>query len=193
MARVRWPKDKQLKKVNRLLLVLIILVNSYVILAPFWPQAQYLVETNITKPVDDDLSKLDRSTNRLIIKKLQLEETINEGPTQAALQNGLWRRPATSNPELGGNTVIVGHRFLYHGGFPPFYHLDKLAENDQVIVVYNQKIYVYKVFSQKITNPNDTSVEAESFEPVLTLYTCTPLLTAKDRLVYVSNLERIIE
>lgn len=189
--RVSWPSDKKLKIINKILLTLIIVVNSIILLAPFWPQAEYAIDSNITKPVKDDFADLDRNVNQLVIPSLQIQEKIYEGNTASVLSQGLWHRPNTSTPPLGGNTVIAGHRFTYKSK-PPFYHLDKLSIGDELAVVYDKKIYIYMVTEQKITNPNDQTVEASSTDDRLTLYTCTPLWTAENRLIYTSNLERII-
>jgi sortase A len=183
-----------LKKVNKLLLIFILVVNGYIILSPFWPEAEYMIETKITKPVSvsSDYENVDRSINHLVIPKLQLDEKILEGERAGILDDGIWRRPHTSTPDNGSNTVIVGHRFTYHSK-PPFYHLDKLAENDKILVVYDGKIYEYKIFEERITHANDKTVEAQSQENILTLYTCDPLWTAENRLIYTSSLERVIE
>ena len=192
MHRPSWPSDRTLKRINRALLGAIILLNGYVILAPFLPQIDFWIDTKITKPVTADVSTVDRSTNRLIIQKLQLEEPIHEGANESALEKGLWRRPQTSTPDKGSNTVVVGHRFLY-GDKSPFYHLNKLAVGDTLHAVYGGKIYEYQIVAEKTTPPTDQSVEAPSNDDILTIYTCTPLWTAENRLVYTAKLERVIE
>lgn len=190
MARGKSKKISY-KTANKILLVLIIVINSYVILAPFWPKAQFEIQTKITKPVSSDIYDYDRSYNHLVIPSLQIDKKIHEGSDELTLNNGLWRRPNTSNPESGGNTVVVGHRYNYKN-LSIFYNLDKLKINDQVFVVYNGKIFVYKVAGNKIANANDQTVEANTKTPQLTLYTCTPFWSFEDRLVYTANLEEII-
>lgn len=197
MIKLGWPKDSSLRKINRGLLVCCIAVNSYVLLAPLWPNVTYAVETKVTKPVKVDtdsqssLTGIDKTINRLIIPKLQVEEPIREGVDERTLDQGIWRRPHTSTPEQGSNTVLVGHRFTYHNQ-PPFYHLDKLAIGDSIVVVYGQKIYVYHVSGTQVVSPNEASIEALSHEPKLTLYTCTPLWSAAQRLVYTASLEKVL-
>ncbi len=195
--RLGWPADNSLRQINRGLLILCVVINGYVLLAPFWPNVSYLVQTKITKPVklnaaeDTSLSGLDRTVNRLIIPKLQIQETIHEGGDERALELGIWRRPQTSTPDQASNTVLVGHRFTYTTQ-PPFYHLDKLAIGDSLVVVYNKKVYAYRVQASQIVSPNAAAVEAPSAKPQLTLYTCTPLWTAKERLVYTASLEKTL-
>jgi LPXTG-site transpeptidase (sortase) family protein len=195
MTSLKWPKNSSLRKINRGLLVCCLAINGYVLAAPFWPNVSYAVATKITKPVkvntsdESTVTSIDRTTNRLIIPKLQLEELIHEGLSEHTLSQGLWRRPHTSTPTAGGNTVIVGHRFTYRSQ-PPFYHLDKLAIGDSVVVVYEKKIYEYRINGTQTVSPNEASIESPNNEPKLTLYTCTPLWSATQRLVFTASLEK---
>jgi sortase A len=86
---------------------------------------------------------------------------------------------------------LVGHRFTYAGA-AVFYNLDKVKSGDQIIVYWHGKAYEYKVFNISQVSPNKASVEAPTNESILTLYTCTPLLTAKDRLVIQAVLENVL-
>ena len=197
MIKLGWPKDSSLRKINRGLLLCCIALNGYVLFAPLWPNLTFAVQTNITKPVklnakdDSSLLTLDRTATQLIIPKLQLKESVYEGADESTLNKGIWRRPHTGKPGENNNTVLVGHRFTYKGQ-PPFYHLDKLAMGDRVVIVYEHKIYVYRIQGTQTVSPNESSVEALGSEPKLTIYTCTPLWTAKQRLVYTATLEKTL-
>jgi len=131
----------------------------------------------------------DKSGNRLIIPKIGVDTRIVEGQDDRALLRGAWHLPRTSSPEKGGNTVITGHRFRFR---PPnnttFYLLDKVDINDDIVVIWEEKEYRYRVKETKIVNPDQTEILAITEEPTLTLYTCTPLFTIKQRLVVVSEL-----
>lgn len=194
MISIRWPDDNSLRYINRGLFVCCLLVNSYVLFAPLWPNVPYLIETKITKPVPltltqhSSLEAIDRNTNRLIIPKLQLEEQIFDGPDAATLNKGIWRRPMTSTPGSGSNTVLAGHRFTYDGP-AVFYRLDKLTVGDQIVVVYDHMIYRYQVRSAQTVAPTEISVENSSPNPQLTLYTCTPMWVFNNRLVFTASLE----
>lgn len=192
MLKFGWPNDNKLIIINRLLLAVILLVNGYILLSPLLPAANYHIKTKLTKPITSEYSSYDRSKNQLIIPKLQLKEAIHEGQTSAVLSDGLWLRPNGATPDRPGNSVIAGHRFTYKNPGAPLYNLDKLSVGDKVVVIFEREIYEYKVVTELITDPNDTSVEAPSEAPELTLYTCTPLITAENRLVYKSSLERVI-
>jgi sortase A len=119
--------------------------------------------------------------DQLIIPALNMREDIHEGDIRA-LRLGVWRLPHTSTPDAGGNTVLVGHRFTYRGE-AVFYHLDKVHEGDPLTLHWHGKIYTYKVAAIKTVPPTEVSIEANTDQPLLTIYTCTPLWTAKNRLV----------
>ncbi len=139
----------------------------------------------------DSLAGIDKSTNHLVIPKLQMDEPILDGQSEYTVHRGIWRRPNTAMPGQGGNSVFVGHRFTYNGP-SVFYHLDKLQEGDDIVAAYNGKLYVYKVDVSRVVEPTDPTVEAASNAEKLTLYTCTPLGSVRYRLVIESHLERTL-
>src|SRR5699024_902953 len=96
----------------------------------------------------------------------------------------------SSTPDKGGNTVLVGHRFSYKDA-AVLYHLDKAKQDDPIVVAWDGKIYTYKVSESKIVKPTDIYVEAPSEDDRLTIYTCHPIWSVKERLVVVANLESI--
>lgn len=194
---LRWPENKGLKRVNSFLLVIILATNGYVIVSPLLPKVNYEIKQRVTKPVKVDATKpdtiknIDRTRNHLIMPSMQLDEPIYFGAADYLVHKGIWHRPATNTPEKGGNTVLVGHRFTYDGA-AVFYNLDKLKNRDDVYFVYEHKIYHYRVTHSEIVSANAAHVEAPSSDTKLTIYTCTPLLTAKDRLVYIADLVEVI-
>lgn len=100
---------------------------------------------------------------------------------------GIWRRPNTSSPDKAGNTVLVAHRFTYNGP-AVFYHLDLMKKGHRFAVFWDGKEYDYEVIETKIVEPTAIEIENNTKEPIMTLYTCTPMWTAKQRLVIVSKL-----
>lgn len=158
----------------------------YIIVWPFLPGINWWVKHDIPIVSAISTTKINIDTapteNTLIIPKIDLTKKIIEGPGVDTVNKGIWRRPQTSTPDKGGNTVFAGHRFTYNGQ-TGFYYLDKLRLNDEIIVFWQAKKYTYKVTDIKEVSPTTIEVEAPTNEPVLTLYTCAPLLTAKNRLV----------
>ncbi len=125
----------------------------------------------------------EESKNYLIIPSILVDSEINEGPDEKVLKNGVWRRPFTSVPSQGGNTVLVAHRFLYTNGPKTFYHLNKIKINDKIVIFWEGSEYEYRVSEVLEVGKDEVWVEDYSDEAILTLYTCTPLWTAEKRLV----------
>ncbi len=186
--------ERRLRRINRLMLVLIIAINGYILLAPLWPNVSYRVKTATTTPLaENDFSTLDRSKNHVVIPRLRLDQPIYDNPDPKTLDMGVWLRPNTSTPDSGSNTVLTGHRWVYNNpSSAVFYNLDKVKQNDHIVVVWSGKIYVYQVNDIKIVPPSAVEVEDATDENKLTVYTCTPLWTATDRLVLVSELKETL-
>lgn len=188
--------------VSRLLLFIL---GLYLIIMPLAPELSYYFrqltgnvqyerqkshfgmgvgEDNQNKPSEKNIPK----QNWLYIPAVDINVQVVEGKTEDALNHGAWRRPKSSTPEKGGNTVITGHRFKY---LPPsnltFYHLDKIRKGDEIIVYWKGKEYDYVVTKIFEVKPTQIEVEKNTKNPQLTLYTCTPLWTAARRLVIVAT------
>lgn len=131
--------------------------------------------------------------NILTIPKIGVRIPIIEGPDdEVALLKGAWRVPESSTPSQGGNTVISGHRWRFR---PPhsetFYLLDKLQPGDTFFVAWEGKEYHYRVTGSRVTFPNDIEVLNAGPVPRVTLITCTPLFSTKQRLVVSGELVEI--
>ena len=107
----------------------------------------------------------------------------------AVLARGIWRWPAGSTPDKGGNTVLVGHRFTYTNPKGVFYALNDVSVGDTIGVVWQGKAYVYVVSATEVVPPSDVRILDPTTIPTLTLYTCTPIWWPKDRLVVIAHLE----
>ncbi len=183
-----------LRRFNNLLTLIVVLLAAHIAVTPFLPtlewwskheapiiSAQPSVAT--PKPADPNAPK----ENTLIIPSIALQEVIHEGPDISTLRQGVWKLPKSSAPDKNSNTVLVGHRFTYAGA-AVFYNLDKVRTGDTMHVYWKSKRYEYKVDTIKVVPPNEISVEAPSKEPMLTVYTCTPLWSFKERLVIQAKL-----
>jgi LPXTG-site transpeptidase (sortase) family protein len=184
-------------KIRQALSVVALGLSGFLICAPFFPQVQYYADETIENTVKDNKTlaqiippkeqKKDPENNTLRIKKIDVESGIIEGNTEEALLQGMWLRPNGSNPEKGGNTIITGHRFLYTSGQNTLYHLDKLTIGDEISVFWNTKEFKYSVAETKIVPPTATEIENPTQETQLTIYTCTPVWSATDRLVIIAK------
>lgn len=109
-----------------------------------------------------------------------------------ALRKGVARYPQTALPNQVGNVFLTGHSSNYwweKGNYKTvFALLDRLVAGDMIYVKYHGIVYSYKVASQKVVSPNETSVLNPTSTPVLSLMTCTPTGTSLYRRIVTANL-----
>jgi LPXTG-site transpeptidase (sortase) family protein len=178
--------------VNNALTVVVVLFSLYILAGPYIPQIRWWVSPPAFSNQVPGHGKVIAHTaipkdNLLIIPRLGMRQTVNTGPTLAELRKGTWLIPKTSTPDQPSNTVIAGHRYTYAGP-GVFYFLDKVQLHDSIIIDWQGKEYTYRVSSIKVVPPTDSSVQAASKSSELTIYTCTPLWTFKNRLVVTAPL-----
>ncbi|HEU4914786.1 MAG TPA: class E sortase [Candidatus Saccharimonadales bacterium] len=189
----------KLARVNTLLLAAILAINGYIVLVPvipkiiFWTQQHdtrriQRLEAAITHPPIKEERPRD---NRLVIPTMVFDESIHEGHSERTLRQGLWRRPQTSTPDQGGNTVLAGHRLTYSNPRGTLYNLDKVRVGDDIALWWEGKRYHYQVSESRVVAASETSVEEPTKNSRLTIYTCTPLWMPKDRLVVIAELKDI--
>lgn len=137
------------------------------------------------KPKDreQNAQKPKPTGNRLVIPKIGVDVNIVEGQNEKALWQGIWRYPSGSTPDQGSNTILTGHRFQYLAGPRTLYLLDQMQVNDVIIVYWSGQEYDYRVTSRKIVNPDAVEILDATKEPRLTVFTCTPVFSTKQRLV----------
>lgn len=192
-----------LAKINNVLLGLIILITGYIIIAPLAPMATYWWGEHFGHTSQHLQKQIQARQNptggvvpppvpqgeHLLVPTMQLDADVLEGTSIYTVNKGIWHRPKSSSPDKGGNTVLVGHRFTYTNPRGIFYYLNKVKIGDNIALDWNGVQYEYKVREIKEVPPTDLSVEANTTNPQLTLYTCTPLWAPHDRLVVIADLE----
>jgi sortase A len=187
-----------LKRFNTFLSFVVILLGLYIIIVPLLPQIEYWLresDPQIIAPYGGDLAKSEGNNtvnpppaeNRIVIPSISLNEPIIEsGSIEAITNGGTWRRPKSSIPTEENNTVIVGHRF-FGNNVSTFYHLDKLLVGQLLAIYWEGKEILYEVTETKVVDPSAVEIEGPTTEKQLTLYTCTPIWTAKNRLVIIAK------
>lgn len=197
-----------LRRTNNFLLAAIVVVNLYVILAPFAPSVIFWWEkdhtnrsTQLTQLLQQKKTTSPTTTNQatptqnsLVIPSMLLNTPILESAVRneySTLDQGVWRWPLGSTPDQGGNTILIGHRFTYTNPRGIFYELNKVNVGDQIGVFWSGKEYLYTVSSTSVVPPNQTSILAQTTQPELTLYTCTPTWNPINRLVVVATLTSV--
>ena len=119
----------------------------------------------------------------------QLEQNIQSG-----LQNGVVVHPVSRAPGSFGNFFITGHSSYYKwdpGRFKDvFALLHEVKVGDLVEVYWEGQKYVYKIRDSKVVPPTQVSVlHQPASQKILTLMTCTPVGTNKDRLILTGELK----
>lgn len=197
---MNFAKIPRLKNINDGLTLFVAFMAVYILLSPFLPGITFWSKqhTGTVKALSNTISQKQVThvpyplDNRLVVPTMALDEHIYGGDSEYILSKGVWRRPLTSTPDKGGNTVIIGHRFTYHNS-AVFYNLDKVRVGDKLAVYWEQKMYSYEISSVFVVNPDQISIEDNTTKPMLTLYTCTPLWTSKQRLVVQANLTDVAQ
>lgn len=123
--------------------------------------------------------------NRLLIPKIGVNAEIVEGKSLGIINKaGVWHEIPSTNPTTAGNMVIAGHRFKF---LPPnqstLYSMDKVDVGDEIIIFWEQEKYTYQVYETEVVEPTAVQIRDDHGFKELTIYTCTPLWTTKQRLV----------
>jgi LPXTG-site transpeptidase (sortase) family protein len=190
------------KRLNVVLLLVAGLLAGYIFISPVVPSIGFYFDKSGDAAVSKNGLKIlpvlegyDQKTfsilekelsfkeNTLVIPTIGVESQIFTSSNSRVLRQGIWHREKTGSPDKGGNFVLAGHRFLYTQGKNTLYFLDKLKTGDQIFVFWEGRRYDYEVETSLVVPAGATEIEAITTQPVLTLYTCTPLYTNKQRLV----------
>ena len=132
-------------------------------------------------PVGDGLTTMR-------IPKIGVEVLVVEGTTPAALRAGAGHYETSPLPGEPGNVAIAGHRTTYGR---PLNRMDELTEGDVVELETPFAIHTYKAVGSFEGHPNPwvvpptdfSVVSQEGVGSVLTLTTCHPKGSARQRLI----------
>jgi sortase A len=125
---------------------------------------------------------------KISIPAADLKPTVVvEGTGASALRAGAGHYPNTPLPGEEGNVAIAGHRTTYG---KPFANLDRLKVGDEIFLETPVGKYTYKVTKDPFpVEANDFSVISQTPGHTLTLTTCHPKGSARQRLVIKAELE----
>lgn len=105
---------------------------------------------------------------------------IYEGVDSETLTKGPGHMSRTPLPGQAGNAVISGHRTTYGR---PFFDFDRLSEGDRIQVTTAAGVHVYEVRETALVEPTDVWVTDHRAGGWLTLTTCHPKFSARQRLI----------
>ncbi|MGY1633122.1 class E sortase [Geodermatophilus sp. SYSU D01186] len=117
------------------------------------------------------------------------ERAVVEGTDPDELEDGPGHYVGSAMPGEQGNFAMAGHRV---GRGSPFIALDVLEPGDPVVVETADAWHVYRVTTTTVVDPSESSVVAptpggpmngEATGAVLTMTTCHPKFSTKQRLV----------
>jgi len=136
------------------------------------------------KPEDWPLESLT-PVGVINIPKIGVKSDLLVGYSKKALDAGpsLW--PKAAWPGEVGNTVVGGHRTAHHRVFR---HIDKLVEGDYIRFEFDGKELQYKVSKTQIVSPDAMWVIDQTPTATLTLYTCHPPGSTKERFIVFADL-----
>ncbi len=119
------------------------------------------------------------------IPKIGLDVVVFEGVTRETLRQGPGHMPGTALPGQAGNAVMSGHRTTYGR---PFFDLDLLEPGDVIEVETAIGVHTYEVRESFVVQPTDVWVTDNRDGAWLTLTTCSPKYSARERLIIVAEL-----
>lgn len=119
------------------------------------------------------------------IDRLKDGWTVVEGTSVKNLRNGAGHMPLTPLPGQPGNAVISGHRTTYGA---PFHELDTLTPGDLIEVETALGVHTYAVSETLIVSPRDVWVTEPREGAWLTLTTCHPKFSSRERMVVFAEL-----
>jgi sortase A len=134
------------------------------------------------------LPEAGKGVARLEIPRMGLNRIVVEGATADDLAKGPGHFPETPLPGQLGNAAIAGHRTTH---LHPFFDIDKLQPGDEIIVTTLNGRYVYHVTGTEVVAPEDYNAvipTTDVTKATLTLVSCTPRYSAKNRIVVRSEL-----
>ena len=114
------------------------------------------------------------------IPRIDVESVVFEGDERPILNKGPGHMPGKPLPGQPGNAVISGHRTTYGR---PFFDLDALEPGDTIEVESVAGTHVYEVRETVVVKPNGVWVTDPRPGAWLTLITCNPRFSARERLV----------
>jgi sortase A len=123
---------------------------------------------------------------RLVIPRLGVDVVVVQGITTSALRAGAGHYPWTPLPGQPGNVAIAGHRTTYGA---PFRHLERLRTDDvlQLFTPIGRFDYAVLAPARPIA-PTDLSVLRSDGRALVTLTTCNPVGSARERLMVQARL-----
>ena len=152
-------------------------------------EVERIIEETVQVNSISDSDTFENSEKVLLIPKIGAKLGIFDRG-EDDLTRGIWHKfPERSNPLLGGNFILTGHRFsvgfnpLGQRRSSPLFNVNKLSEGDEVIVIWRAEVFRYTITEIFEVEPDGVWIETDTQEHILTLYTCGLVGRHGDRVV----------
>ncbi|MDE0804021.1 MAG: class E sortase [Acidimicrobiales bacterium] len=140
-------------------------------------------ETDTTTTAPEGLFEIPepgQAMARIEIPEIGVDKIVVEGVSRSDLKKGPGHYPDTPFPGQSGNAAIAGHRTTYGA---PFHRIDELGVDDEITVTTLQGRFTYQVIGQEIVTPSDIHVIDDMDDDRLTLTSCHPKYSARQRII----------
>ena len=188
-----------------LLSVLLFLVGAGMFAYPFVTDiyAEQVIQSGLDEHFESDefreaytagTLKVGDPLTRIHIPKVGVDAVVVNGTSPSALRAGAGHYPNTPLPGAAGNVGIAGHRTTYG---KPFNRIDELLVGDEIRLDTPIATHIYRVVAPPagvatpcergkgcwVTHPADWSVVAPLEGSFLTLTSCHPKGSARQRII----------
>ena len=149
-----------------------------------------LGESHINKLYNEGLNTVagtEISGEFISIPKIKVRLPLREGTTEKQLSRGVGIVDGSPSFDKIGNVGLAGHR--NHISVNKFFRrLDELTKGDNIYISTSKGVLRYKVYETLIVKPSAVEVLSQDIakkrkKPVITLITCHPLHSNKERLI----------
>ncbi len=157
--------------------LLLLVLGLFLIRIIITPVIERKTLSQVTQAADEAIGP-DR--DMIFIPTVGLQAQIATGGIDTLDKGLAWHRlPEQGDPVRGGNMIITGHNFIWSLDSKKvlensiFYNLNKIKVGDAILINWHGARYEYVARTVKTVKPTDTSVESQTPQPTLTIYTCT--------------------
>lgn len=180
---------------------LFLFVATFILIKTYFPvaQAEIFYQSTKANPSKSEIIPINTDFS-IIIPKININAPIiknvdpyNSQEYQQALTKGIAHAKTSALPGFSGNVSLFSHSaanwYQANQYNSLFYLIDKLEQNDQIIIYYENNKYLYTVSEKKIVTNTDINYLSNDLNAkTLTLMTCWPPGTTLKRLVIIAKL-----
>jgi sortase A len=146
--------------------------------------------TTVAEPVVLPPTQEGDALARIEIPKIGLDDIVVAGVKVEDLRKGPGHFPDTPLPGEIGNVGIAGHRTTWGA---PFQQVDELEQGDEIVLTNLLGMrFVYRVTETLIVKPSDVWVVDPTTDAQLTLTSCHPEYSARERIVIKAVLDETV-